>query len=155
VLNAGEALAVAATWIAQSHTACDDAGGKFLAVNGETCKAGVRTIWSQRVEVVAGADYRFCANVRHLPQHAFDVVPRVELRFNGVASSTPLVLPVLQREPCDWMLLSADLHIPSDVGSLVCEIRLLDESAGDGNDLALDDISLQRVGISSVGNPPQ
>ena len=46
---------------------------------------------------------------------------------------------------CAWMTIEQELHIPPDMTSLSIEIRLLDDTAGDGNDLALDVISLCRI----------
>lgn len=145
VLNAIEARAISPTWIAQSHSTCTDSG-RFLAINGETCGGGSRTIWSQRVAVEPDTDYRFCVNARNLPQRGFDVVPRIELRFSSPLATTVHTVDV-GGEPCDWLLISRKLHVPAGVTSLTCEIRLLDDGRGDGNDLALDDVSLQKLAL--------
>jgi hypothetical protein len=139
VLDADEARAIAATWIA-----CP-ANGKFLVVNGTTCRSGPRTIWTQQVPVQPNASYRFTLRARNLPQRAFDVKPRIEVRFPGV-SEPALYTISTSGEPCDRMTIERDLRIPSDRTALTIEIRLLDEEAGDGNDLALDGISLCRSG---------
>lgn len=153
VLSSPEALAIARTWRATSHFACD-AGGRFLVVNGDTGEEGRRMVWSQTVSVIGGQDYRFCANFRNLPICGFDVLPELEFRFStSPADSTSFVVdsgfelcsdPCTEpcSEPCHWQLKSRDLHIPPGVTTLTCEIWLDETKAGDGNDLAIDDVSL-------------
>jgi hypothetical protein len=155
VLNAAAAAAVAHTWKAASHPACD-AEGKFLVVNGATGKAGKKLAWSQTVPVIEGKDYRFSANFRGLPACGFDVRPEVELRFSSPPDDVrPVVVDTTCNttpcdstardtacDPCHWQMESGIIHIPVGVATLNCEIWLDETAAGDGNDLAIDDISL-------------
>jgi hypothetical protein len=150
VLNSTQAATVAGTWNVQSHSTCN-ATGKFLAANGATGLTGGRKVWGETAGVVPGKEYRFCANLRNLPQCAFDVKPKVELRFTSPANTTlPSVISANPANACDWQLESRSIQIPAGVTSLTSEIWLDEAGKGDGNDLALDDISLQEIAPANV-----
>jgi hypothetical protein len=120
--------------------------GKSMVVNGAT---GVtegpesRLVWSQTVPVEPGTEYRFCAHLRNRPQCGFDVLPQVELRLTpaDVTDAVPIEV-ACGDEP---FLLSGAIRIPEGVTSLTPAIWLLETGQGDGNDLAIDDVSLQQT----------
>jgi hypothetical protein len=142
VLNAAEAAAIAATWQARSHSACD-VDGQFLLVNGATGRSGSRVVWSQEVPVIAGRHYRFSANFRNLPICSFDVTPEVTLRLSASTdAAVPFAIHTGVSDPCHWQQESRTIHIPAGVTLLTCEIWLDETGNGDGNDLAIDDIAL-------------
>lgn len=143
VLNAAQAVAIASTWQAKSHSACD-VEGQFLLVNGATDKSGGRRVWSsQAIPVIAGREYRFSANFRALPTCGFDVVPKVALRFS-TSPDDPVYFEIKteKTDSCHWQPESRIIHIPAGVTLLTCEIWLDETGNGDGNDLAIDDIRL-------------
>jgi hypothetical protein len=148
VVDSRQAIAIASTWNVRSYglPPCDETK-KYLAVNGASCGAGRRLVWSQRASVFDAVDYRFCANFRNLPQNAFDVKPRVELVLKtlGQVVTVPVVIDVSAADSCLWTLESATIRVPEGETAVTCEIWLDDSVAGDGNDLAIDDISLQEI----------
>ncbi len=151
ILNGAEAASVAASWRVSGHGAACPNDGTFLVVNGETCGGRARKVWSQTVRVTPGATYRFCARAKNLPQAGFDVKPLIELRFTSPLATVERVVGA-SADPCDWMLVETTLAIPADVRSISAEIWLTDETPGDGNDLAIDDISLQQLETGNLSD---
>jgi hypothetical protein len=144
VINSTQAVTIA-NWNVKSHTACD-AAGKFLAINGETGRSSNRVAWSQTVSVVSGAEYRFCANLRNLPQCAFDVRPTIDIRFSTPGGTlAPTTISASSANGCDWIRETRTVTIPNGVTFLTAEILLDETGIGDGNDIAIDDISLQQM----------
>lgn len=145
VLNSTQASTVASTWNVKSRSSCS-AAGNFLAANGATGQSGGKKVWAETVGVVPGKEYRFCANFRNMPQCAFDVKPKVELRFSSPANTTsPVVISANPANACDWVLESRSIQVPAGITSLTSEIWLDETGQGDGNDLAVDDLSLQQI----------
>ena len=143
IVNGAQAGTISPTWLVNDHESCN-ATGKFLVVNGETGRTGSRRIWSQTISVVPGTAYRFCAHVRNLPQCVLDVKPKVELRFSSPPDVvTPSVINADPVDPCAWTRESRRVVIPPGVVSLTVEIWLDESGEGDGNDLAVDDLSLK------------
>lgn len=148
VLNGSEAGAVASTWNAIDAAACNFNGGflaKFLAVNGSTGQGGSKMVWSESLPVVGGKQYLFCASFKNLPQCAFDVKPKVDIRFIGVPATTAPLVVNASSGPCDWTQYQQSILVPSNVSLLTIEIHLDETALGDGNDLAIDAISLQEM----------
>lgn len=145
VLDSTQAGTVANTWNVKSYSSCS-ATGKFLAANGATGQPGSKKVWAETAGVAPGKEYRFCANLRNMPQCTFDVKPKVELRFSSPANTTaPAVISTNPNNACDWALESRSIQIPGGTTSLTSEIWLDETGLGDGNDLALDGISLQEM----------
>jgi hypothetical protein len=149
IVTAAQALSISPQWVAHDHFACVGGSGtsKFMVVNGRTCQSGHATIWAETVSVSSNREYRFCANVKHLKQCSFDVLPKLDIRF---ASGTTVLQSNLTQTvvntaagACDWQLISGIVAIPAGVTSVTIEIVLDETGVGDGNDLALDDISFQ------------
>ncbi|MES1245724.1 MAG: hypothetical protein ABUT39_29225 [Acidobacteriota bacterium] len=151
VLEQTRAAFIASTWNVQDHSTCS-AAGNFLVANGSTGLSGSRKVWGETVGVTPGKEYRFCANLRNMPQCAFDVKPKVELRFSSPADTTqPSVISANPADACNWVLESRSIQVPAGVTSLTSEIWLDETGKGDGNDLALDDISLQEIAPADAG----
>lgn len=149
--NSAQAAAVSPQWGVQNQGTCSTSG-RVLVVNGATGRSGARRVWSQTVPVTPGAEYRFCANFRNLAACAFDVKPRVELRFSSPASSSGAVtISANGSNACDWVQESRSIVIPAGVTSLTSEIWLDETALGDGNDLAIDNISLQQMQAAAPG----
>lgn len=143
IVNGAQAGTISPTWLVHDHESCN-ATGKFLVVNGATGRTGSRRIWSQTISVTPGTAYRFCAHLRNLPQCVLDVKPKVELRFSSPEDG--VVVNADPGDSCDWQRQSRRIVIPAGVVSLTAEIWLDESGEGDGNDLAVDDISLKIEG---------
>ena len=149
--NSAQAAAASSQWTVQNQGTCSTSG-RVLVVNGATGRTGPKRVWSQTVAVTPGAEYRFCAHFRNLPTCALDVRPRVELRFSSPASSSGAVtIGANAANACDWVQESRSIVIPAGVTSLTSEIWLDETGLGDGNDLAVDNISLQQMQPAAPG----
>lgn len=163
IVTGNQALATSSTWNVADHTTCNPASGKFMVVNGRTTQtAGTNSsIWKETVMVKAGTEYRFCANVKNLPQCSFDVKPIIRIQSNQPNASMAPVTVNVATAPCSWQLIS-NTFVANATGLLTLDIRLDESGQGDGNDLALDDISLQEkqpvpadyVAFSIATSPP-
>jgi hypothetical protein len=148
IVNSAGALAISPLWKVSDHFGCIGGTGtsKFMVVNGLTCRTGKTVIWKETVNVVAGKEYRFCANAKHMPQATFDITPKIDVKFTGPPfSGNPNIPPTLVNTGapvCAWQLISGTV-VPTAAGTMAIEIWLDETGLGDGNDLALDDISLQ------------
>lgn len=150
VLDSTHASTVSGTWNVQSYATCN-ATGKFLAANGATGQPGSKKLWAETVGVVPGKEYRFCANFRNMPQCSFDVKPKVELRFSSPPNTTaPAVISANPGNACDWVQASRSIQIPGGISALTSEIWLDETGLGDGNDVALDGISLQEMTLANA-----
>ena len=116
---------------------------QYLLVNGLTNQPNGSSsiIYSQNLPLEKEKEYKFCINFKNMPQCTFDIIPEVQIEVNG-----QIVIPYTQintdsTDPCDWMLLSG-CFIGSG-GKNQIRIRLKEDGLGDGNDLAIDDISVQ------------
>jgi len=118
----------------------------YLLVNGLTNQpAGSKSvIWQQKVEdLKKGKRYRFCANFRNLQQCTHDVLPLVTVQLSTGISRT-VTIDTNQKDSCDWQQISFCFNAGS--GSRVTvKIMLKESSLGDGNDLAIDDVSVQEL----------
>lgn len=148
------------------HSFCEDPvtyanNDMYLLVNGRTQQsAGTQSgIWGQ---TLSGLDpekeYRFCANFKNMPQCTFDILPTISIvTSNGYTHNA--VINVDPSDPCAWQTESFCFR-----GAQTVDIRInLDEDGnGDGNDLAIDDISVQELAdpnlsitVQHQGNPQQ
>ena len=150
VVDSTQASAIASSWNVQNHGSCS-ASGKVLVVNGATGTTGSRKVWSQTVPVTPLREYRFCANFRNLPQCNLDVNPDVEVRFSVPSTITSSSINTNAANGCDWQAETRSVFVPANVTSLTVEIWLDESAAGDGNDLAIDDLSLHEMVKASPG----
>jgi hypothetical protein len=159
IVNSAAALSISPLWVANDHFACKGGSGKskFMVVNGKTCQSGWKTIWKETAPVSGGKEYRFCANVKNFKQWTFDITPGIDVKFTAMPSGVhvpsnipPMHVSTVQSDACDWKLISGTVTPPIGSSSMTVEILLDETGMGDGNDLALDDISLQ---LKSDMNP--
>ncbi|MBC8755391.1 T9SS type A sorting domain-containing protein [Kordia sp. YSTF-M3] len=148
------------------HSACVDptqfgANTDFLLVNGRTTQPSGTTavIWEQSVQIDSEKNYKFCANFKNMPQCTFDIKPEIRLEVNGQLSEW-ITIDTNSDDPCDWQQISECFEGDQDV--LDIKIHLKEDGLGDGNDLAIDDISLQAkldqnlsISVLHQGNPQQ
>lgn len=158
IVNSASALSISPRWRANDHYACKGGFGKskFMVVNGKTCQSGWKIIWQQTAPVRGGREYRFCANVKNFRQCTFDITPKIGVRFSVppnvlVPSNLPATIDVnTNTGACDWLLIQGIVSPPFGSTSLTMAILLDETGLGDGNDLALDDISFQ---LKSIMDP--
>lgn len=143
VVDGNQAAIINPNWNINGATTCT-ATDKFMLVNGRTTLSGGKVVWRNTFVLPEGKDYVFCAKLKNLPACAFDIVPKVEiLAGNTVINSA--TINVDPADPCAWQLVSTPY---STVGAnvpvtIVLKIRLDETGYGDGNDLAIDDISVR------------
>ncbi len=137
-------------WNVSNPASCPRTGamqGKFLVVNGQTGVQGFRTAWGQTMTVETGKDYKLCLNLKNLPQCCFDVKPVIRIMFN-YGSQSNFIGPITVNQAntaCDWLKYTTTISIPpggSPTTLLSINIDLDQSGLGDGNDIAIDDISL-------------
>lgn len=143
IVTGTQALAINRCWVAQDPSTCNNTSGKFLAVNGRTC-GGKKVVWQKTFTVNDWTCYEFCASVKELKECVcdFDVKPKIEVEFSmsGIGNITQVVN--VGPGACNWFNIRKQVCLWGYGSSLTIKI-LLDESvAGDGNDLALDNIAL-------------
>jgi len=117
---------------------------KYLLVNGLTNQpAGSKSvIWKQKIKKLGeGKRYRFCANFRNLKQCTHDVLPVVTVQLSSGFSQT-VTIDTDQDDSCDWQQVSFCFSAES---MITVKILLEEASLGDGNDLAIDDVSVQEL----------
>ena len=146
------------------HSFCADStayasNDMYLLVNGLTNQpsGSQSVIWEQ---TVAGFDsekeYRFCANFKNMPQCTFDVLPEITVQLSNGISQT-VTINTDPSDPCDWQNLSFCFRAQDEMNF---QILLNEDELGDGNDLAIDDISIQELAdpmlsitVQHQGNP--
>ena len=148
------------------HSFCEDPvaypnNDQYLLVNGLTNQpAGSSSIiWSQTLTGLdSEKEYRFCANFKNMPQCTFDVLPEITLTTNTGVNQT-FTISTDPTDPCDWQ--NIDFCFSGNQQVRI-NIELSEDSLGDGNDLAIDDISVQElidpnlsISVLHQGNPQQ
>ncbi|MEM7186867.1 MAG: T9SS type A sorting domain-containing protein [Bacteroidota bacterium] len=136
------------------HSFCSDPvaypnNDMFLLVNGRTQQPSGSSsgIWGQSLSGLdPEKEYRFCANFKNMPQCNFDILPEITIvTSNGYTHTATINTD--PNDPCDWQMESFCFR-----GSEVVDIRinLAEDGNGDGNDLAIDDISVQAMADSNL-----
>lgn len=121
---------------------------KFLLVNGATGQPGLKSVWSQDVQLEAGKEYKLCMLLRNLPQCCFNVLPKITISYFDGVKQQSLPSFTVTESACPGFRFSTKIVIPAGpTASIKSTISIhLDQTAlGDGNDLAIDDISLIRL----------
>src|SRR5690606_8929047 len=116
----------------------------FMVVNGKTQQSGGNTIWEQTISgLQIDGRYKFCANFKNMPQCTFDVVPNVNIGVVGIGASGFTTISANPADPCDWI--NKEFNFTAFSSSVTLRIVLDETGNGDGNDLAIDDISLTQL----------
>jgi Secretion system C-terminal sorting domain len=158
VIDYNNANFICSNWNVEDHTRCVDGdnspNNQILIVNGQTQQNNNsnNVIWQteQPIQVEQDSQYKFCAFVKHLPQCCFDITPKIKIQVKHQGNSwvnlqdwSPLSYTGQDVAPCDWEQVGGTFFA---VNSKVRIRILIDEQGnGDGNDLALDDISLMKL----------
>jgi hypothetical protein len=106
--------------------------GKMMVVDGSTSNAGNDKVWSQLVPVVANQTYTFSYWIQTV---ASNNPARIEVLINGVLIGTTIA----PSTTCGWVQLSYTWNSGTNT---TAQIAIYDrETANNGNDFAIDDIS--------------
>ena len=141
VIRSDDAAIVTPIWDIRDHGGCTTTGD-FMVVNGRTGQTGYRQIYSTTLNLDENKEYKFCGYFKNLPQCANDVLP--EIRITASGNNVPIVETISTSSGnCDWQEVSFVLDNPGLFTSI--SIMINESGMGDGNDLALDDLSVQEV----------
>src|SRR5699024_1794982 len=146
VSNTSEAFGLAV----KDHTYCTDSSfvhnKQFLLVNGLTNQPenSSAVVFSQTVELKKHRQYKICAALKNLPQSTFDILPEIQIEANGNIVIPYTRIDAKAEDPCDWVLLSRCFNTGGEKNTTI-SFRLKEDGLGDGNDLALDDMSLKEL----------
>lgn len=148
------------------HSLCADpvayaTNDNYMMVNGKTQQSGNAVIWNRTISgLVQGGKYKFCANFKNMPQCTFDILPRVDMRVVGVGSTGFSIISANPADPCDWV--NKEFDFTASGSSVTLRIFIDQTGNGDGNDLAIDDISVTKlidpnlsITVQHQGNPQQ
>ena len=146
------------------HSYCADpsqyaSNDQFLVVNGKTQQSGNSVVWEQTFSgLKPRANYKFCANFKNMPQCTFDILPEVNMAVSGSGSSGFNTISTNPTDPCNWI--NQEFNFTASSSTVTLRIILKENGNGDGNDLAIDDISLSRlmdpeldITVQHQGNP--
>ncbi len=128
----------------QDHSNCVDPtaylfNDQFLLVNGKTTQApgSESVIWEQTFNNLdTSKEYKFCAYFKNMPQCTFDILPEIRIEAGNNNYTTTINT---SSDPCDWQAVNFCFYPRRS--SVTLRIYLKEEGLGDGNDLAIDDIS--------------
>lgn len=144
-----QALAVSPQWDALNHTNCSNKG-KFMMVNGRTMTNSSTSVYQQtNIAVDPDKEYTLCYYYKPLPQCAFEVWDDANL--TPVVSGASITANTCDDDTtglCGWKKASYTLT-PSG-NSINFYLYLSQGGVGDGNDFALDDISLKEKQVMPV-----
>ncbi len=148
------------------HSFCADSSlyannDLFLLINGKTTQPTGTTaiVWEQTLNVSPEGEYKLCANFKNMPQCTFDVLPEIQFEIDGQLLGWETI-NTDANDPCDWLQITECFTGKDDQVNI--KILLKEDGLGDGNDLAIDDISVQQkldqnlsLTVQNQGNPQQ
>lgn len=150
LVNRSQANTICSQWKVQDHSVCpaifNNNSGRFMVVNGETTQLSNvnNIIWQQTIYgIERNSTYKFCVFMKNLPSCCFDVKPKIRIEFTPGGEIPWTTIHTDSDNPCDWQLLEYSFTASS--ASVTIKIYLDETVAGDGNDLAIDDISLAKL----------
>ena len=140
VVTGGQASTLRSIWDVVDHGSCSYFS-EFMVVDGMTQQSGSKEIYKTSVGLDKDKEYRFCAYFKNLPTCAFDIEPTVTIHVSG---SPPFTQTISAGSgACDWVEVSFPLA--TTLANTSIAIFLDETGNGDGNDLAIDDISIQEI----------
>ncbi len=132
-----EALTISPNWQVQDLNMIY---GNFLVVNGKTTQPlnTSSVVWQQTVTgLEKDSTYKLCLSLKNLPQSTFDIKPQVSIL------SSPWMTVSTTSSVTDWMQYNTTFIATSS--TFVIKVLLKEDIAGDGNDLAIDNIGLVKL----------
>jgi hypothetical protein len=140
VMTSAQGLTVSPTW----NVNCPS-NGRHLYVNGATGLLTTKIVWQQIITVNSGKFYKFCVDMKNLPQCGFDVKPKVTVKFSVPGFDINNQVINVPAGACNWQSVNQVVSIPAGTTSLTITIILDETGIGDGNDLALDNLTLVEI----------
>lgn len=140
--NSLQADSVCSNWIANDHSGCNSwPNENMLFVNGKSQQNTGSVIWEQTITGLdSTATYKFCGQFKNLPTCCFDVLPEITINIVGGPLIPATIINVNPNDPCEWQEIFSTFTPNSS--TIKIQIGLNESGNGDGNDLALDDLSL-------------
>lgn len=165
IVNSSQANIVSPNWNVQDHSYCVDNStyannSMFMVVNGKTQQAigSYSTIYRQYITPEMNTSYKLCLNLKNLHQCTFDIKPQIRVRISSVTwdSDSPYHGEWIEintsGDPCDWYNFEACFRFERLSRPMQVVIDLKEDGIGDGNDLAIDDISFtKKLGNDNFG----
>ena len=89
-------------------------------------------------------NYKFCVRMKHLGQSTFDIIPEGKIVIIDSQGNAESINYELNRntDPCYWDILETTF---AGVAPFTVSISLREDRSGDGNDLAIDDVSIVEI----------
>jgi hypothetical protein len=147
IINGSQAKIICDRWDVWDHTTCNSSSGSFMVVNGETSQPSNinNIIWQQTVTgIEKDSIYKFCVYMKNLPACCFDDRISVRVEFKSSVSTWSIHKTIqTTNAPCNWQLVETSFTGKSS--SVLISISIGETRKGDGNDLAIDDISLVKI----------
>lgn len=145
VVNGAQASTISPTWSAVNDpTTCSNTSGRFLIVNGQNLgltPPPTKVIWEQNITVQDWRGYKFCFDAKNLNQCGFNVVPKLEVQFSMPFGNITQTITTTVGA-CNWQRISSNLDLWGYGTNLNIKIILHQNTFGDGNDVAIDNIAL-------------
>lgn len=163
IINGNQAGIISPTWSnIQDPTSCSNSSGNFLIVNGENGGAvpPQKIIWEQTIPINDWKGYKFCMKAKNLDQCGFNVTPKINVVFSmSQLGNINETINLTTTNPCEWKEIEKTFNLWGYGNSLNIKIILDQSQLGDGNDIAIDDISLielpqANVQLASFGVTP-
>lgn len=127
------------TWF-NPFNPCNDhtsGNGQMMVIDGSAFNGGNDAIWCQNINVQSGANYNFTYWIQSVTNS--NILANIQVRIDGIIVDTQLA-PL---GACNWQEREIYWTSPTTGSVSFCLYDL--ELAGNGNDFALDDISLVEV----------
>lgn len=119
-----------------------DPSDNFMVINGNTSTQSSQAVWATQVQVTPNTQYQFCASFKNLPNCCFDKEPEVTVLISGQNAISQTIST--SSGACDWQTVIQSFN--SGSASAISVVILLADAPGwDGNDLAIDEISLKEI----------
>lgn len=127
------------TWFNPFNPCTDHTTGSglMMVIDGSAFNGGNDAIWCQNIPVQAGVNYRFAYWIQSVTNSG--ILANIQVRINGSVVDTELA----PFGACNWQEREVFWTSPSTGNVNFCLYDL--ELAGNGNDFALDDISVLQV----------
>jgi hypothetical protein len=132
-----------------------------MVINGKTQQpVGTSSVvWEQTLTLDIDKEYKLCANFKNMPQCTFDILPEIQFEIDGQLFGWEQI-NTDPNNPCDWLQITECFTGKNDFATV--KILLKEDGIGDGNDFAIDDISVQQkldqnlsLTVQNQGNPQQ
>ncbi len=140
------ALNNSTNWNLSDHSTCEGgSGNKFMVVNGRTNQASGTYSIIYEVDLYnldTDKTYQFGGFFKNLPQTSFDIKPRIRFQITNVGYYAGSWRTINQdaSDVCAWEKETVAFSPTSS--NITIRILLSEDGNGDGNDLAIDDLSL-------------